>query len=109
MNAQQYDQILRNVINEKRWKKIILSAYMDAIGMKIQDGRLVKDPKSTPIARASARRFFAEIVIGKPIDTDRLRKLHTKLSEKDVSKLSDAELQRQLDRLLEEANRLVDE
>lgn len=61
-------QILAETVTAEKFKAAIQQVWLDAVGKKIdKDGRLVDDPRSTPIARSSAFARLAAYVVGRPI------------------------------------------
>lgn len=91
--SKKYEELMKGIITEKRWKKIVFTAYLDATGKTIARGRIVRDPKSTAAGRARAREFFAQYLMGMPVRVDQLEKMNKKDRAKVLHELTDEQLE----------------
>ncbi|MCG3155090.1 MAG: hypothetical protein DKINENOH_01692 [bacterium] len=61
-------QIFAEVITAEKFRAACSQIWLDAVGKKIDhEGRLVDDPRSTPLARCNAFARIAAYSLGKPI------------------------------------------
>lgn len=66
--APSWQQILAETITAEKFRAAAQQLWLDAVGKKIdQDGRLVDDPRSTPLARSNAFARLAAYRLGKPL------------------------------------------
>lgn len=96
-------QILTETVTAEKFKAAIQQVWLDAVGKRIdKDGRLVDDPRSTPLARSSAFARLAAYMLGKP-----LQPVLVDNAEGSVLEVFRSMTDEQLDQIIAEAQRVV--
>lgn len=98
-------QILTETVTAEKFKAAIQQVWLDAVGKKIdKDGRLVDDPRSTPLARSNAFARLAAYMLGKP-----LQPVLVDNAEGSVLDLFRSMSDEQLDQIIAEAQRVLED
>jgi len=68
-----YLLIMKEIVTAQEWRNLCVDAYLGARGIKVKykDGKpdgYEDDPQATPGTKLANKRFFADYLIGKPIE-----------------------------------------